>query len=316
MAQDAKLARTIDRLIGELHPNAKSLIVTLFGDAILPHGGTIWLRSLAELAAPFGCNERVVRTSVFRLSKQGWLTSTQVGRRSCYCLTESGRRRFEAAHRVIYAASLKPWSENWTIVFTGLAEGEAREILRADLAWQGFGQLLPGVMLHPAPDEYGVRQSLAEAGVEDRAAVMQASGQTWMKAEGLRNIAARAWDLEGLASVYSNFLENFRPFLPAVESCAPSPLQAFRLRILLIHAWRRAILRDPLLPEELLPAAWPGASARLLCRNLYRSIHAMAEAHLAQTIDTAGGPIAEPAAEYFERFGGLPRKKAIVEARV
>lgn len=315
MAQDAKLTRMISTLIGELRPNAKSLIVTLLGDAILPHGGTIWLGSLAGLAAPFGCNERVVRTSVFRLSKEGWLTSTQVGRRSCYCLTDSSRRRFEAAHRVIYAVRQKPWSEDWTVVFTGLAEGEARETLRADLAWQGFGQLLPGVMLHPAPDENSVRQSLAETGLEDRAAVMKASGQGWMKAEGLRNIAARAWDLEGLASIYSNFLQNFRPFLPAVDACAQSPLQSFRLRILLIHAWRRAILRDPLLPEELLPAAWPGAAARLLCRNLYSSVHAMAEAHLAQTMDTAGGPIGEPSAEYFQRFGGLRRKEAIAEAR-
>jgi len=182
MADGAKLAGMVDTLIGELRPNAKSLIVTLFGDAILPHGGSIWLGSLAGLAAPFGCNDRVVRTSVFRLSKEGWLTATQAGRRSCYCLTESGRRRFEAAHRIIYAGEPKPWSETWTIVFTGLADGSAREILRADLAWQGFGQLLPGVMLHPQPDEASVRQALAEAGLAGRAAVMQASGEGWMKA--------------------------------------------------------------------------------------------------------------------------------------
>lgn len=305
MTMDDRLDGMIDRLLDEQRPNAKSLIVSVLGDAILPHGGSIWLGSLADLVAPFGCNDRVVRTSVFRLSKEGWLTSTQVGRRSSYSLTDSGRRRFEAAHRVIYAAGRKPWGERWLLVFTGLVEGEARERLRDDLAWQGFGQLVPGVMLHPEPDEASLRQALGDAGLGDGAVVMRASGDGWMSGEGVRDVVARAWDLDVLASVYSAFLADFRPFLAPSQEGAFSPLAAFRLRILLIHAWRRAVLRDPLLPEELLPADWPGAAARLLCRNLYRAVQAAAEAHLAATMETTSGPIARPGARFYERFGGL-----------
>lgn len=310
MNEDADLALMTDTLIGQLRAKAKSLIVTLFGDAIRPHGGSIWLGSLAALAAPFGCNERVVRTSVFRLSKEGWLVATQAGRRSWYRLTQSALRRFEAADRIIYAAASRPWSENWTIVFTGLIEGEARETVRTDLAWQGFGQLLPGVMLHPAPDEASVRQVLAEAGLAGDAVVMKATGNGWMSAEALRCTAARAWDLGHLASIYSDFCANFRPVLQALESRTPSPLQAFRLRILIIHAWRRAVLRDPLLPEALLPAHWPGAEARLLCSDLYRKVYGPAEVHLAQTMDTPGGPISEQTSQFFERFGAPERQKA------
>ena len=40
-----------------------SLIVTLFGDAIMPRGGAVALGSLIALAAPFGLNERLVRTA-------------------------------------------------------------------------------------------------------------------------------------------------------------------------------------------------------------------------------------------------------------
>jgi phenylacetic acid degradation operon negative regulatory protein len=250
----------------------------------------------------------VVRTSVFRLSKEGWLTATQAGRRSWYGPTQSGRRRFEAADRIIYAVGSRPWSENWTIVFTGLIEGEARETVRADLAWQGFGQLLPGVMLHPAPDEASVREVMAEAGLASRAAVMKATGNGWMSAEAVRDTAARAWDLGRLASSYAEFSNNFKPFVQAVASQRPSPLKAFRLRILLIHAWRRAILRDPLLPEELLPAAWPGAEARLLCRDLYCKLHPLAEAYLAEAMESPNGPVVEPSPQYLERFGGLGRE--------
>ena len=50
-----------------------SLIVTIFGDSLLPRGGAIALGSLIDLAAPFGLNERLVRTAASRLAKEGWI---------------------------------------------------------------------------------------------------------------------------------------------------------------------------------------------------------------------------------------------------
>ncbi|MDN5872183.1 MAG: phenylacetic acid degradation operon negative regulatory protein PaaX, partial [Nitrococcus sp.] len=47
---------------------AGSLIITVYGDAIAPRGGTVWLGSLIALLTPLGLNQRLVRTSVFRLS--------------------------------------------------------------------------------------------------------------------------------------------------------------------------------------------------------------------------------------------------------
>ena len=61
-------------------PRAKSLCVTLIGDAIEPHGGSLWLSDLIQLVAPLGINERLLRTSVFRLVAQGWLQSERHGR--------------------------------------------------------------------------------------------------------------------------------------------------------------------------------------------------------------------------------------------
>ena len=50
---------------------AGSLITTVFGDSIAPRGGTVWLGSLIRAMAEFGVNERLVRTSVFRLAREG-----------------------------------------------------------------------------------------------------------------------------------------------------------------------------------------------------------------------------------------------------
>jgi len=77
------------------------------------------------------------------------------------------------------------------------------------------------------------------------------------------------------------------------------------VRTLLMHGYRRALLRDPMLPDELLPANWPGTSARVLCRNLYRLVQAAAETHVMGMLETAEGPVPEAHPAYYTRFGGL-----------
>ncbi|MEM7503076.1 MAG: phenylacetic acid degradation operon negative regulatory protein PaaX, partial [Pseudomonadota bacterium] len=61
---------------------AGSLITTVFGDAIAPRGGIVWIGSLIRVMGDFGISERLVRTSVFRLAADGWLEAHPVGRRS------------------------------------------------------------------------------------------------------------------------------------------------------------------------------------------------------------------------------------------
>ena len=58
---------------------AGSLIISVFGDAILPRGGKIWLGGLINLLAPLDLNERLIRTTVFRLVKDEWLTTKKNG---------------------------------------------------------------------------------------------------------------------------------------------------------------------------------------------------------------------------------------------
>ena len=77
------------------------------------------------------------------------------------------------------------------------------------------------------------------------------------------------------------------------------------LRSLLVHEFRRVLLRDPALPEELLPAGWSGTSARQLCRDLYRRLWRPAEHYLMAVLETADGPLPEATADFHRRFGGL-----------
>ncbi|MCM2318589.1 MAG: phenylacetic acid degradation operon negative regulatory protein PaaX, partial [Pseudomonas sp.] len=79
MTSLAPLANLIQRFQEQTPIRASSLIVTVYGDAIEPHGGAVWLGSLIQLLEPMGINQRLIRTSVFRLTKDGWLKADKVG---------------------------------------------------------------------------------------------------------------------------------------------------------------------------------------------------------------------------------------------
>jgi PaaX-like protein C-terminal domain len=66
------------------------------------------------------------------------------------------------------------------------------------------------------------------------------------------------------------------------------------LRIVLIHDYRRLLLRDPELPDILLAAEWPRQKARLLCKELYRRLVPASERHLDRCLVLANGTIPPP----------------------
>ncbi|MCV6625793.1 MAG: hypothetical protein OIF38_06830, partial [Cellvibrionaceae bacterium] len=104
-AQQSSALAGVEQLLGEFQKKRPlrggSLIITVFGDSISQHGGSVWLGSLIDALEPFGMNQRLVRTSVYRLIQEGWLDSTQVGRRSYYRFTEFGLRQYQKAARRI-----------------------------------------------------------------------------------------------------------------------------------------------------------------------------------------------------------------------
>jgi len=283
---------------------AGSLITTVFGDAIAPRGGSVWLGSLIAAMKDFGISERLVRTSVYRLAQDGWLQANQIGRRSYYSLTAEGRERFAQATHRIYGEPAGRWDGHWCLVLVAGVDGALRDSLRKELGWQGFGPLAPGVLAHPAPDLGDLDMTLRRLGVADEIVVMR--GETTRNDAAMRRLAHAGWNLEDIDVRYARFVERFRPLIAANSQAAElSPRTAFLVRTLLIQEYRKILLRDPQLPAELLPAGWHGASAYQLCRNLYRSVFARADEFLSATIETAGGPLPPPEPAFMERFGGL-----------
>uniref|UniRef100_UPI003516464E PaaX family transcriptional regulator n=1 Tax=Pontibacterium sp. TaxID=2036026 RepID=UPI003516464E len=237
---------------------------------------------------------------------EGWLTSTQVGRRSYYSLTDTGRRRFESAFRRIYAQLYPEWDGKWDLVITTQLDVELRKVVKKEMEWLGFGNISPGVMAHPMADMAEVNSTLQELCVNNEVIHMESQLIGTQTSAPLKELVHECWNLQQLSEDYQTFLERFRPILRSLETAEDlDPEQCFQLRTLMIHHYRRVLLRDPQLPEKLLPAEWAGTSARILARNIYRMVQAKAEEYLSATQETADGPLPEPAPRFYKRFGGL-----------
>jgi len=283
-----------------------SLIITLYGDAIVPRGGTAWLGSLASLLEPMGINERLVRTSVFRLTKESWLQGEKIGRRSYYSLSGPGRRRFEQAFKRVYHGQPPEWPGNWTLVLLSQIEDSARQHVKEELEWQGFGSLAPGVMAHPTLGRLDALTLLQELGAAEDAVILSEAASVPIAPRPLCLQVRESWQLDELAAHYQRFLDQFRPLWTQLRDDDQLDAQeCFIARTLLIHEYRKVQLRDPLLPDTLLPTAWEGHNAHQLCRNIYRAIYRRAERWLDHHLETAEGPLPAPGPSFYQRFGGL-----------
>lgn len=299
----------IDEFSQQKRVHANSLIISVFGDMVVPRGGRIWLGSLIRLLEPLGLNERLVRTSVFRLAKEEWLRTEALGRRSDYLLTPHGQRRFDEASRHIYASYAPLWDRRWRLILgVGQLEQKDRDALRRALFWQGFGALGSDCFVHPSTDLSAAFDALVAEGLGQLIGglmpLLAADSRLGGTASNA-DLVARAWNLSELSDAYAQFVATYMPALAELRRDRSAEIdeeEAFLMRLLLIHDYRRLLLRDPELPDVLVPAGWPGQTARVLCKELYRRLLAPSERHLDRCFSIADGscPPFDPA--FLERF--------------
>lgn len=308
MTPGMTISRWIQQTLDEEAPKSKSLIVTVFGDALMPMADRIWLGELIELMAPFGINERLVRTSCFRLVDEGWFSARREGRRSEYALTAAGRRRLELAYQRVYSPPVADWDGRWTLVIAPRASeaGNRRGELRRELEWEGFAQLTPGVMIHPVEKSAALQELLVSRALGDRVVALRAELLPGID-RGARDAMLQCWNLAEVAERYRAFIARFRKLGTMLGRAALLPQQAFLIQTLMIHAFRRATLHDPRLPTVMLPADWPGAAAFALCRSLYARTVDATQQHVSKGLSAAAPAADTPirSALLAQRFGGL-----------
>ncbi|HEV7611447.1 MAG TPA: phenylacetic acid degradation operon negative regulatory protein PaaX [Steroidobacteraceae bacterium] len=279
-----------------------SLIMTLFGDSIMPRGGAISLGSLIALAAPFGLNERLVRTATARLAKEGWLQGRRPGKLSEYHLSQDGRERFAEATKRIYHEAGTEWSGRWTVIVLAAMRAAERKALKEELIWRGFGELSSNVFAHPELDSRSLRLPADPSRPLAKAIVFDAS---LAGDDAPQRLVSLGWDLEDLGLRYRRFVTRFERVLALLDLRNPAPQACFIVRTLLIHEYRRLHLRDPLLPARLLQADWPGVQAAAQCREIYTRVLAPSEVHLSRVAMRLDGLLPAPDESVLRRFGGI-----------
>ena len=292
--------RIVSRFRRQPDASARTLLVTIFGDSVRPHGGEVWTGSLVGLVEPLGISERLVRTSLNRLAGEGLVTTRRVGRRSFYSVTAAADREFDSVEDRIYHRAREAWDGGWTIVAeTGGLPAPLRAELRQRLGWLGFASLSPGVSICPADRSAAVGDLLADLGAG--AGVAAFRGQ----ANGIglddRALARRTTDLDVLVPAYEAFVARFAP-LAGDANGDVDPETAFLTRTLLLHGWRRIVLKEPALPAELWPDGWVGDAAYDVASAAYRRLSPAAEAHLHATCETPAGALPALATAHRDRF--------------
>lgn len=255
--------------------SARSLLLTVLGEFVLPDGEPVWTAAFLDALAPLNVEEKAVRQALARSATEGWLEAERHGRRTAWRLTPSGRRLLtEGAERIYgFGAPMTAWDGQWLVVLASVPESnrKLRHLLRTRLAWGGLGNLSPGVWVTPHPErEAEVREVLDEAGVTTTATIFvgRLGG-----IEEARRVAGQAWDLSEIELAYEDFLSEVGALHPNDDRAT------FTAQVRLVQEWRRFPFLDPGLPPDLLPAGWSGTRAVMAFQTRHNDWRPAADRH-------------------------------------
>jgi phenylacetic acid degradation operon negative regulatory protein len=184
-----------------------------------------------------------------------------------------------------------------------LSSSSDRNQLKKELLWEGFGLIAPGVFVHPGSKEAAISEILQRTGNADHVFVSAATSLADITSRPLTDLLTHCWQLEDVVKGYADFVKRFAPLLALLQEQSDlTDQQAFVIRTLLIHAFRRVQLHDPQLPAELLRADWPGATAYDVCKAIYQIVTPQADAYVALTLATEQDVVLPIATEFMQRF--------------
>ena len=245
-------------------PAARSLLLTILGEFVLPLGDAVWQETLVAALVSVGYSEQAARQALARSVRDGWLISSRQGRRARLSLTDQTAELLASGASRIYSfAEPWEWDGRWLVLILRVPEArrEVRHQLRTRLAWAGLGSMGSGVWLTPRVErEAELRAAVADAPAAEATSFIASLGELGHA----ESVVAAAWNLDEVRAQYDAFLEDFTAIRPSSGDAF------FRMQTLLVHAWRKFPFLDPDLPAELLPAGWP----RRRAHDLFVSRHA------------------------------------------
>jgi phenylacetic acid degradation operon negative regulatory protein len=250
-------------------------MLTLYGDYVRHRGGEIGIGSLIALLNNFGLSENSIRSAVSRMCRAGILKVRRNKSRSYYSLSNEGLALMNKGERRIFERKRAKWDGLWNLVVYYIPEEnrEARDRLRRELAWMGFGPLTTATWISPHDLTDEVSELADKLKIQPYIQIFQTRIKN---SNDPAEIVARCWDLQKIHKRYSTFIKEYRKKMvdhqtridegEIIESS-----EYFVQRFKLIDDYRRLPYLDPDLPEELLPKNWLRSEAM----DLFDQYHGM-----------------------------------------
>ncbi|MDT5199549.1 MAG: phenylacetic acid degradation operon negative regulatory protein [Mycobacterium sp.] len=191
---------------------------------------------LIRLTSDFGIKESTLRVALTRMVSGGDLVRSADGYRLSDRLLARQRRQDDAMR-----PPLRRWRGYWTtVIVTSVGtDARTRAALRTTLHHKRFGELREGVWMRPDNLELDL-----DAEVRARVRIVQ------VRDDAPAELAGQLWDLPSWARTGHRLL---------AELSGATDIPA---RFVVAAAIVRHVLTDPVLPDELLPADWPGTRLR------------------------------------------------------
>ena len=260
------------------------LLLTLLGDYWWRRTEPLPSAAIVALLAEFGVSDSAARAALSRLTRNGLLVTSKSGRRTFVRLSDRAAGVLDDGARRIFSFGRVPqaWDGKWSLVAFSIPENNraARDALRKQLRWLGFAPLYDGLWVAPRDHAAEVIAYLGELGITTATAFRA----TTAPGGGADGISRRAWDLEGLRERYEVFIGYARGLREAASAGDLAPEDALVARTRIMDEWRAFPALDPDLPGELLPEAWPRATARELFITAYDLLGPLAVRRVRQIV--------------------------------
>lgn len=242
---DHAFHQSVDILLQDDQP-VWSLIVTLFGDLAQEKGAKISAALLTRIMGQLGIKPEATRVALHRLRKDGWISSEKSGRNSLYQLTGFGQSQSAEASMRIYGAPGEHPLTDWHILVSKPLTVSKRKELADVLAVQGYVGINGSVFLGQGTPK-GDFECL----------VVRATGgdvPDWLRKDLFpKHLGTDFLDFEKRLQRWDSQFNG-----------AFTPIQVVILRMLIVHNWRKLVLRCPQMPVQFIPDDWPEPRCRIL----------------------------------------------------
>lgn len=253
-------------------PRVWSVIATIFGDLAREPGDIISGAVLSQLTGLMGIKPEAMRVALHRLRKDGWIESEKQGRRSVHRLSRSAFEESRQASTRIYGPGTAH-SDPWHVVITGNNAAARQRILALDGA---LSLSADAILTSALPAETG------DLLVLDCTAV---NFPDWVRRQFVPQ------DLE--ASLFA-LLDTLDRLSKEPLRDLTDPAEKTVLRLLLIHQWRRLILRVGEVPPGMFPPDWIVEQCRT---RVAAFLNVLARPVIAELSDVSGATLAHSRSE-------------------